>query len=53
MSDMKEAGDKAKDAEKVEFGSLEKTDMGESMRQLWWTLGVTLLGIALVAYFTL
>ncbi|GEM_PF-2067073 len=45
--------DEDQDADKVEYGSLEKTDMGESMRQLWWTIGVTLLGIALVAYFTL
>lgn len=34
-------------------GSLEHTDVGESMRQLWWTIGVTLAGVAIVAYFTL
>ena len=34
-------------------GSLEHTDMGESMRQLWWTIGITAACIAIIAYFTL
>ena len=45
--------DEKDDAQEEQFGSLEHTDTGESLRQLWWTIGVTLIGLALVAYFTL
>lgn len=45
--------DKNKDTEGVKFESLEHSDTKESMRQLWWTIGVTLLGLALLAYFYL
>ena len=41
------------DGEEVKFASLEHSDIGESLRQLWWTIGVTVVGLALVAYFTL
>ena len=39
--------------QEVQFGSLEHSDMGESMKQLWWTIGVTVAGLALIAYFSL
>ena len=45
--------DQKDDAEEVKYGSLEHSDAGESLRQLWWTIGATLIGLALVAYFTL
>lgn len=45
--------DKKNDTEDTKFGSLEHTDTKESMRQLWWTIGVTLVGLALLAYFYL
>ena len=45
--------DKDKDNHNVKFGSLENSDTKESIRQLWWTVGVTLLGLALLAYFYL
>lgn len=38
------------DAEEGKLGSLEHSDTRESLRQLWWTIGVTLAGIALMAY---
>ena len=41
------------DKDEVKFGSLEHSDMGESLRQLWWTIGVTAIGLALIAYFTI
>jgi hypothetical protein len=41
------------DQNDVKSGSLEHSDIGESLRQLWWTIGVTVVGLALVAYFTL
>lgn len=47
---MKEHGSDRKEAE---LGSLEQSDVRESLRQLWWTIGVTLVGVALIAYFTL
>ena len=40
------------DREEVKSGSLEHTDVGESLRQLWWTIGVTVIGIGLIAYFS-
>ena len=43
--------DKDNDTEGVKFGSLEHSDTKESIRQLWWTIGVTLGGLALLAYF--
>ncbi|NIO43418.1 MAG: hypothetical protein GTO41_26650 [Burkholderiales bacterium] len=45
--------EKNKDTESVKFESLEDSDTKESLRQLWWTIGVTLLGLALLAYFYL
>jgi hypothetical protein len=45
--------DKKKDTGGGKFGSLEHTDTKESLRQLWWTIGVTLAGLALLAYFYL
>jgi len=42
-----------KDRNEPNFGSLEHTDVGESLRQLWWTVGVTVIGLALIAFFTL
>jgi hypothetical protein len=42
-----------RDGEPAKSGSLEQTDMGESLRQLWWTIGATVVGLALIAYFTL
>jgi hypothetical protein len=47
---MSEPSDESK---AVNTGSLENTDMGESLRQLWWTIGATVVGLALIAYFTL
>jgi hypothetical protein len=41
------------DREEVKFGSLEHSDIKESFRQLWWTIGVTVVGLAVVAYFYL
>ncbi len=38
------------DTQVGELGSLEQSDTQESLRQLWWTIGVTLAGIALMAY---
>lgn len=49
----KKMNDQKDDAEEVKYGSLEHSDAGESLRQLWWTIGATLIGLALVAYFTL
>lgn len=42
-----------KDNEDVKFPTLEHSDTEESFRQLWWTIGVTLVGLAAVAYFYL
>jgi hypothetical protein len=42
-----------RDEKGTEFASLEHTDLAESRRQLWWTIGVTMIGIAVIAYFTL
>ena len=33
--------------------TLEHADHEESRRQLWWTIGVTAVGLALIAYYTL
>ena len=43
--------DENNEKEEVRYASLEHTDTRESMRQLWWTIGVTLAGILLMAYF--
>ena len=43
--------DNQKDSDEVVPGSLEHTDTKESLRQLRWTIGVTLIGLALLAYF--
>jgi hypothetical protein len=31
-------------------GTLEHTDMKESVRQLWWTVGVTAVGLVVLTY---
>ena len=31
--------------------SLEHTDSAESLRQLWWTIGVTIVAMAVLTYF--
>ena len=31
--------------------SLEHTDSAESLRQLWWTIGVTIVAMAILTYF--
>jgi hypothetical protein len=46
-------GEPKRDEKEVEFPSLEHSDTAESRRQLWWTIGVTMIGIAVIAYFTL
>ena len=37
----------------LKTGSLEETDHAESMRQLWWTVGVTVVALGFIAYYTL
>lgn len=39
-----------KDTEDNKPVSLEHTDTKESLRQLWWTIGVTLIGLAVLAF---
>ena len=39
------------DAESTTPGSLEHTDTKESMRQLWWSIGVILIMLTLMALF--
>ena len=39
--------------EKLNVGSLEGTDHAESMKQLWWTLGVTIVALGFIAYYNL
>ena len=39
-----------KDAEKAAPASLEDTDTAESMRQLWWSIAVILIILALMAF---
>ena len=36
--------------QEVRHGSLEHSDLAESRRQLWWTIGVTAIGMAIIAY---
>tara|TARA_Y100001934_G_scaffold147157_1_gene176748 strand:+ start:1926 stop:2099 length:174 start_codon:yes stop_codon:yes gene_type:complete len=31
--------------------SLENTDSAESLRQLWWTIGVTVVGLVVLSFF--
>ena len=38
------------DKRPVKIDSLEQADNEESRRQLWWTIGVTVVGLALIAY---
>ena len=40
-----------KDKETARLTTLEHSDTEESFRQLWWTIGVTVVGLATVAYF--
>jgi hypothetical protein len=44
--------DNDKKTENVKFGSLEHADTKESIRQLWWTIGVIVVALALLAYFS-
>jgi hypothetical protein len=37
------------DNENVDFTTLEHSDNEESYRQLWWTIGATVLGLVVVA----
>ena len=39
--------------EKLNAGSLEGIDHAESMKQLWWTLGVTIFALGFIAYYNL
>lgn len=41
------------DNEDVKFTTLEHTDAEESFRQLWWTIGVTVVGLVVAALFYL
>ncbi|MFT7652117.1 MAG: hypothetical protein ACI9UU_001224 [Candidatus Azotimanducaceae bacterium] len=43
--------DQDKDTKNIRVETLEHSDNEESYRQLKWTIGVTLVGLALVAYF--
>ena len=43
----------AKEDEDSEPVTLEHADTRESYRQLWWTIGVTVTGLAAIAYFYL
>ena len=42
--------DPEQEREAVRHGSLEHSDMAESRRQLWWTIGVTAIGLAVITY---
>lgn len=39
-----------KDTRKGPPDSLEQSDNTESLRQLWWTIAVTVIGLALISY---
>ena len=41
------------DNENIKFETFENSDMGESLRQLWWTIGVTAVGLAVLYFFYL
>ena len=45
--------DEEKNTKDNKPASLEHTDTKESLRQLWWTIGVTLIGLAVLAFFYL
>ena len=45
--------EKKDDSDEVKLDSLEHTDTRESLRQLWWTIAVLVIGLALIAFFTL
>ena len=45
--------DQDKDTKNIRLETLEHADTEESYRQLKWTIGATVLGLALVAYFNL
>ena len=45
--------DQDKDTKNIRVETLEHSDTEESYRQLKWTIGVTVLGLAIVAYFNL
>ena len=45
--------EKKTDAENAPPGSLEDTDTAESMRQLWWSIGVIVIMLVLMAFFYL
>lgn len=46
-------GEEEGKSENDQLDTLEHADNEESFRQLWWTIGVTVTGLALIAYFTL
>ena len=41
------------DNENAKFTTLEHSDNEESLRQLWWTVAVTVVGLAGIAFFYL
>ncbi len=41
------------DNENVELSTLEHSDTEESFRQLRWTIGMTVVGLAVIAFFYL
>ncbi len=46
-------GEQDNETEKVKIETLEHSDNEESLRQLRWTIGVTVVGLLLVALFYL
>ena len=49
----KQTNETETETENVKVETLEHADTEESFRQLRWTIGVTVVGLAVVAYFTL
>jgi hypothetical protein len=45
-----EMGDQDNDSKNVHIETLEHSDTKESFRQLLWTIGVTVVGLALIAW---
>ena len=43
--------EKESETEDVQVDSLEHSDSEESLRQLWWTIGLTVAAIGVMAYF--
>lgn len=42
-------GEEKNDTDYVKVETLEHSDTEESFRQLWWTIGVTVVGVAVLA----